>query len=791
MITSIDWLKEFTSVEQSPKELAEILSHAGLEAEVSQVPSELKGVVIGYVESTKKHPDADKLKVCMINDGNNIHQVVCGAPNVDTGQKIAFATVGSILPGKIKIKQATIRGVDSSGMICSESELNLSDEHDGIMVLPKDLELGKDFISAYGYRYLSLELDITPNRPDAFSHQGIARDLACATKKKFKPLLVTPTKSNGDIRISINMEDTVDCPRYIAGVVKNINIGPSPEWIIERLKAAGQRSINNVVDISNYVLLEMGHPTHIFDYNAIEGKEVFVRRATKGESLVTLDGDNHKIDENHLLITDGKRPLALAGIMGGQSSAVSDNTHTVLLECAYFDPITIRRSSKSLKLSTDASKRFERGADPDGCVTAFWRVIQLLKEVAGGELASEMMDKYPTPIPSNKVVFRSSELELILGILIDDNEIGDIFDRLGIIYTKKNGQWDCDVPSYRPDITREIDLVEEIARMVGYDNIPSDENIHGPFRFENSDPEKNFSPIPISLSGLGFHQVYSNSLQNEHDSSLFGKSPVKMINPLNKEMAYLRTSLLPGLMKAADYNVKNGTQNFRIFELGHVHERIEKGLEGIRERKYLAGIIYGHSDSYSVHGLVSNEDLYTLKGVLSFLFEKRYKMRMDLIKEKHKGFEYSQTIILNRKKVGFLGRLSLKWISSMNLDIETTLAFEVDLEPIRGMLSTNKKFKQINPYPKISRDLNLVMPVKQETGPIVNMIIKHGKKLIIEAIPINIFIDTGSLGEDMKSVTFSLIFQHSSKTLEDKDVNPVIEEIIHIAQKEFLAKLRA
>ena len=791
MITSIDWLKEFTSVNQSPSELAEILSHAGLEAEVGKVPSELKGVIVAHVDSVRKHPDADKLKICMVSDGKNIHQVVCGAPNVDAGQKIAFATVGSVLPGKIKIKKVTIRGVDSSGMICSESELSLSDEHDGIMVLPEDLELGKDFILAYGYKYLSLELDITPNRPDAFSHQGVARDLACATKKDFKPLIVTQVEPKGDSKVSINIEDSTDCPRYIAGVIKNIQIGPSPEWLVERLKASGQRSINNVVDISNYVLLEMGQPTHIFDYKAIDGKEILIRRAVKGESFKTLDENDHKLDENHLLITDGKVPIALAGIMGGQDSAVSDNTHTVLLESAYFDPVTIRKSSKSLKMSTDASKRFERGADPEGCVTAFWRVVHLLKEVAGGQLVSEMIDEYPSIIPSNRVLLRSSELEMVLGIKIDEKEVGDIFNRLGISYTYTKKHWDCTVPTYRPDINREIDLIEEVARMVGFDKIPADENIYGPFRFENPDPEKNISHIPIVLSGLGFHQVYSNSLQNKIDSSLSGRVPVKMINPLSQEMAYLRTSLLPGLMKAADYNLKNSSQNFRIFELGHVHKTIGKGLEGIKERKFLSGIIYGQFNSDNVHGKELEEDIFSLKGILSFLFEKKFNMRMDLMRTEHPGFEYCQAINLNRKKVGFFGRLSSKWKSSMNIELEKTLGFELDLGPIRGMLNTNKKFKKINLYPKISRDLNLVMPKNQDTGSIVNMIFKYGKKLIIQVVPVNIFVDEVSLGPDMKSVTFSLIFQHSSKTLEDKDVNPIIEEIINIAEKEFLAKLRA
>ena len=289
MIVSIDWLKQFVDVTETPAELAELLSKTGLEAEVVGVPSDLPGVIIAHVDTAEKHPDADKLKLCTVNDGQEIHQVVCGAPNVEAGQNIAFATIGTILPGNFKIKTVKIRGQESSGMICSERELQITDEHEGIMVLPDDLNPGDDFMRAYGHKYLSLELDITPNRPDAFSHQGVARDIAAATHREFKPLVIESVEAKGNKSLSISMENPDDCPRYIGGIVKNVKVGSSPEWMVEKLKASGQRSINNLVDISNYVLLEMGHPTHIFDYDKLNQKEILVRRAKKGEKLTTLD----------------------------------------------------------------------------------------------------------------------------------------------------------------------------------------------------------------------------------------------------------------------------------------------------------------------------------------------------------------------------------------------------------------------------------------------------------------------------------------------------------------------
>ena len=790
MIISLDWLKEFVDIDESPDELSDLLSGIGLEAEATSVPTEISGVVIGKVETAEKHPDADKLKLCTVNDGKQVHQVVCGAPNVDSGQTIAFATVGSVLPGKLKIKKANIRGVESSGMICSERELNLSDEHEGIMVLPDDLEPGDDFVSSYGYKYISVELDITPNRPDAFSHQGVARDIACKTNRDFKQISVEPIPVKGKESIDISMEDHQDCPRYIGGIVKNVQVGPSPDWLVERLKAGGQRSINNIVDISNYVLMEMGHPTHIFDHDSLKNKSIYVRRAEKGETLTTLDDQKHKLDKTHLLITDGSQPLALAGVMGGANTAVNDDTSTVLVESAYFDPVTIRKSAKSLSMSTDASKRYERGADPNGCETAFWRVIGLLEDIANGELCSEMIDTYPTPIKKLSVDLKRSELDLVLGMIIEDAAVDTIFKGLGIRSKKKEYGWECEIPTYRPDIFREIDLIEEVARIYGFDEIPADESLYGPFRYEHPDPEKYLDDIRNTLAGCGFHQVYANSLQNENEATLSGHSPVKMMNPLSVEMGYLRTSLLPGLLKAADHNLKHSIQDLRLFELGHVHIQKDKGLENILEKKYISGVVYGDYRNHSVHSPSSEEDLFTLKGYLNTLFVQKLGMRLDLIKGDGAAFDHSRVIMVNRQKIGAMGRLSKTWIDSMDLDLDTVFGFEVDLEPIKRMINKKKTFRAINPYPKITRDLNLVMPVEQEVGDLLELFSKKGKKLVTDAKPVDIFVDENAIGKGMKSVTFSIAFQDSSKTLEDKDVNPVIDEIIHVAEKNFLAKLR-
>ena len=586
------------------------------------------------------------------------------------------------------------------------------------------------------------------------------------------------------------MENKKDCPRYIGAIVEKIKVGPSPNWLVERLKSIGQRSINNIVDISNYVLMEMGHPTHIFDYDTIKNKSIYVRRAYKGEEIITLDDQKHKLDETHLLITDGKTPLALAGIMGGADTAVSDNTDTILIESAYFNPVTIRKSSKNLSLITDASKRFERGADPNGCKTAFWRVLNLVIEIAGGELNSKVIDIYPDRIKKKNIKLRKSEIEIILGIKVEDSLVENILNRLEIELKKDQKGWECKVPTFRPDLTREIDLIEEIARMYGYDNIPTDETLSGAFVFEKPDPEYYLEHLKNCLVGCGFHQIYSNSLQNENEVKIINHTPVKMLNPLNIEMSYLRTSLIPGLLRAADYNLKHNVNNFRLFELGNIHKSKGNGLENITENKLLSGLVTGFSIKPSVHSNGKKEDLFTLKGYLELLFIKKLGMNFELSEENHQLFDHAWSITINRKKVGLMGKLSGDLINKMKFDLGEILAFEINIDPIKYMFSKKKYFKKINSYPKILRDLNLVMPCEQKVGKIVDVIFKKGKKLIIEVDPVDIFIHDKSVGKGLKSVTYNITFQSSSKTLEDKDVNSIIDEIIHIAKKNFNAKLR-
>tara|TARA_Y100001968_G_scaffold330614_1_gene382954 strand:- start:2430 stop:4808 length:2379 start_codon:yes stop_codon:yes gene_type:complete len=791
MIVSLEWLRKFVDIEETPEQLAELLSNIGLEAEPTKVPISIPGVVIGKVENTRKHPNADKLKICNVSDGENINQVICGAPNVSDGQIIAYATIGAILPGNFKIKKMQIRGEESLGMICSERELCISDEHEGIMVLPENLILGEDFFTSYGYKFLSIELDITPNRSDAFSHLGVARDVAALTQRKLRQINVDPPNPNKEFNLDISLDNDLDCPRYIGGIIKNIRIGKSPDWLADYMKSIGQKSINNIVDISNFVLFELGHPTHIFDLDKLNEKKIKVRKAKPGEKIVTLDENEHELNDQNLLITSGDEPVALAGIMGGLKSSVTDKTTSLLLESAYFDPVVIRKSAKSLFLSTEASKRYERGVDPNGCLNAFYNVVAMICEITGGEFVSDVVDVYPKKITPKKVSIRRSEIDLVLGFHFKREKINQILESLEISYLFDNEIWKCTIPTFRPDIEREIDLIEEVARIAGFDSIPSDENIYGTFRYQMPDPDNILNKVRDTFSSFGFHQVYSNSLQNEKESSIAGLVPVRMLNPLNVEMGFLRTSLLPGLLKAGDFNIKNSAKSFRLYELGNVHQSNGDGLENIKESQYLSGIIYGNKCEPSIHSQKIVETIYDIKGVLVDLFTKRLNMNIRFEASDHYALDLAQNISINNKQIGYFGRVLKKFSIALGIDFDNHIyGFEINIDPIKQMMNANKIFKKINLFPTIERDINLVLKKEQFVEDILDVIHKLGKQLVVDVQPINIYSDDNSIGKDFKSVTFSIIFQHSSKTLEDTDVNSIINEIVNFAEKNFNAKLR-
>ena len=675
-------------------------------------------------------------------------------------------------------------------MICSARELNISDEHDGILVLPESCTLGANFVDDYANKFLKIELDITPNRPDAFSHYGVARDISVFKKRTLKPLTFEVKNTNNASTFNISISDQKDCPRYIGAIVNNVKVGPSPTWIQDRLIAAGQRPINNLVDISNYVLMEMGQPTHIFDWDKVSSDEILVRRANKNESITTLDQDSYKLNENNLLITDGDKPIAIAGVMGGYNSAVNEETQTIFIESAYFDPIVIRKSSKSLLLSTEASKRYERGADPQGALQAFWKIINLIEKYAGGSFDGDFLDVNHTAPNNDSITLRSSEIKQILGVSLEKDFIVEVLEGLGFtVKVSNDSEFDCIPPSYRPDIAREIDVIEELARMKGYDNIPTDDSLYGHFFIDETDPQYYLQRFRDKLSGLGFFQHYSNSLQDKKTSNLFSNKSIPMLNPLSNKMAFLRTSLYPGLLKAAELNIKNSTNSIRLYELGNIHSQNGKKLGDMSEEIKLSGIILGDERINSVHHEKEDHDIFSIKGMLKHILSESVFSKIDMVECKNELYEYGFSLDTGGMHIGTFGKISKKLFKLLKISFTDAFGFDIDIEKIKSF-SGEKIYRSINSLPKISRKINLLLNENDSVGSILKLIQEKGGANLIEYYPVEIFKDKESIGENKKSVVFEMIFQHKEKTLEDKDVNPIIDEIIDIAQTKFNAKLR-
>jgi phenylalanyl-tRNA synthetase beta chain len=793
MLVSIDWLREYTDINENIHDLADLLTMLGHEAEDVTGVDISGAVVTAVVKDVKNHPNADNLKLCTVHDGQKDFNVICGAPNVKSGQKAVFAKIGSILPDGMKIQKVKIRGEYSEGMLCSEMELGISNDHQGIITLPEDAIPGILYSEYLKNSISALELDITPNRPDALSHVGIAREISIKTGRKLslpsvKELIHPDVKED----INIIIDDPSACPRYIAGVVSGIKVGKSPDWMVKYLEAAGQRSINNIVDISNFVLLEMGHPTHIFDFNLLPTKTIRVRHAKKGEYFISLDEDKHILNPDHLLITDGKKPIALAGIMGGLNTAVNEDTDKVLIESAYFDPVTIRKGSKSLGMLTEASRRFERGADPEATVTAFKRVIELLEKYASGNLVSDMIDAYPNPITPPTIILREKKIWELTGCKISKDFIEASLSGLGVdLKYSGKGKWTCIPPTFRPDLEREVDLIEEIIRLYGYDNVPSSNRFVSVFDEKGEDPYRYLERFYGHLSGLGFHQCYNNSLQSKDLANASQIYSVEIMNPLSRQLANVRTSLLPGLLHNVDNNIKVGNSNLMLFEIGQVHEKRGEGLNGIVERSIISGVIHGNlatSDIYNEAEI--QHDYFILKGYVSSFLNLLCHKNPSFVDHEETEFDHCAHIMLNDDVIGVMGEVKQSYIKELGFEMDQVFAFTLDQTILIDYLRKAITYQQVPIYPSVTRDLNFVMDDSVKVGDIINSILPLGKGIIISIDPLNIY-KHDTLGAGNKSVLFQIIFQDNDKTLEDITVNEIINEIITTISKQYNAKIRA
>jgi phenylalanyl-tRNA synthetase beta chain len=619
------WLKTITSYPYTPAELSDNLMNLGIEVEsIENRFDSLAGFVVGEVLSREKHANADKLSVCTVTTGGDPVTVVCGAPNVAAGQKIVFAPVGTHIPtADFTIERRKIRGVTSEGMICSEAELGLSDDHDGILVLPADAPVGAPVASILGD--VIYEIEVTPNRADCLSHLGIAREIAALTGGRVNlPQPEVPESAEPASSVaSVTIQDPELCPRYVARVIRGVKIGPSPEWLQEILRKLGLRPRNNVIDITNYVLFECGHPLHAFDYDRLAGGAIVVKSARAGESFRTLDGKEHQLPDGALMICDAERPVAIAGVMGGENSEIGDETVNVLLESAYFDPTSVRRTAKLLGISTDASYRFERGADINNTIYAVDRAASLIAGLAGGEVLAGRIDVYPHPRSPLEIEMRFPRTNAILGMDIPDQTQREMLRRLGFGLKDLDGrQAMVTVPSYRVDILSEIDLIEEIARLNDYNNIPAEAHASVTFDLEVHPLLKLMEDTRGFFIDSGFMETTGFYMTDPEAAAAYG-TPVELRNALGRDSSMLRTSLVPGMARATALNERYGRRDLRLFEVGKAFRkgRPDQGtIPGIVEVQELAVLMSGAAEPVAWDVPARNSDIQDLRGMLDRYF---------------------------------------------------------------------------------------------------------------------------------------------------------------------------
>lgn len=801
MKVSYNWLKEFIDLPLSPDETAEKLTLIGLEVEeVEPYGSALEGVIVGEILDVREHPNADRLQVCDVDLGDAKTQIVCGAKNVAAGQKVPVATIGSTLPIKLddgsnlKIKKAKLRGEVSEGMICAEDELGLGTDHAGIMVLDENLKIGTPISEIFDlYEDTIIDIAITPNRPDATCHLGVARDLAAALNLELKKPEITSgstvQKSND---VAIKIENAEKCHRYVGKMVRGVEIKESPRWLQNKLKAIGVRPVNNVVDVTNYVMYEMGQPLHAFDYNTIRGKEIIVKDFDEVIEFETLDHNKRKCAPGTLFICDGEGPVAIAGVMGGVDSEVSDDTTDILIESAYFDPGSIRRTAKEQTLQTDASYRFERGVDPNLQALASERAAELIKEVAGGEVSDETIDVHPTKTEPHQLTLRKSFVNRLLGTDFTTDTISQILDGLELMEVSKDkDSITYEIPTFRPDLEREVDLIEEVGRLFDYNKIPSPD--HG--IFVSSEPindwEKLNQKVRDTSIQLGLREIYSNSLISEKDAALYGDldDMVAALNPLNKDNSTLRPSLLHGFMRSASYNFNRKASGVRFFELGHVFNKDQEGTyyPGIKEEVHLLFGLAGmkHTDSWSKEA--ESYSIFDLKALVNAFFTK-----LNLID--HISSKASDPETLEY----FWGDVKLGSLFVPSADLKKAYDFEqnafvaeLSLSAIAEALRVipEMKFKAVPKFPAFEFDFAVTVSQSVTAGELMDVIKdKAGDQL--ESIDIFDVFEGESIGEGNKSLAFRLQFLDPNKTLNIKEVEPIIQRIVKSLEKDFSAKLR-
>ncbi|OLS02829.1 phenylalanine--tRNA ligase subunit beta [Tissierella creatinophila] len=796
MLLPIRWLKDYIDTQKSGKELADGLTLSGSHVEsIYSMNKGVKGVIVGKIIEIEKHPDADKLVICKIDIGREVLDIVTGATNVREGQFVPVATVGTILPGEIIIQKTNFRGVDSFGMLCSLKELGFNENviskpmKDGIFILDKEYPLGTDIVDVLNLNDEVIEFEITPNRPDCLSILGMARETAASFELPLKePEISFETMDNiSDYIKDIDIESK-NCNRYYARVVKDVVIKDSPMWIQLRLMEAGIRPINNIVDITNFVMLEFGEPLHAFDLEKISGEKIIVRQAKTDEAFISLDGESRKLNETDLVIADDKEPIAIAGVMGGLHSEVTKDTKLILIEGANFDQRSVRLTSKRLSLRTEASNRFEKGLDPNLCQIAADRVCQLIELTKSGKIVDSFIDKYKEKKEEKTISLRPERANMLLGLDINEDIMIKYLNLLGLKSVYKEGLIYTTVPTRRIDIDIEADLIEEIGRLYGFHNIESKSLIGELTRGVKPFSKTIEDEVKKTLLGIGFNEVmtYSFISPKVYDKTNIDKKShlrdyIKILNPLGEDYSVMRTTLVPTMMDLFSRNYNKSVKSAFAFEIGNIFLPKELPIVNLPiEQKVLSIGFYGEKDFYFLKETV--EKLLCKLGIKDIEYKRE---------EENPVFHPGRTAkaFVNGIEIGTMGEVYIDVCENYDINSKVYIA-ELDFEKIMELCNFERKYKSLPKYPSTSRDIAVIVDEEILVGDIKSLIIKHSKG-IIEDIELFDIYRGDQIPENMKSMAFSITYRSYERTLKDKEVEEIQTSIIRDLEKTFDAKLRS
>ncbi|MDQ0110988.1 phenylalanine--tRNA ligase subunit beta [Paenibacillus harenae] len=812
MKVSYQWLNEYIELTGlKAEELAEKMTRGGIEIDgVESRNKGVTGVVVGYVKSKEKHPDADKLNVCKVDVGTGEElQIVCGAKNVDAGQRVPVAVIGAVLPDDFKIKRAKLRGVESQGMICSAKELGLNDkllpkdQQEGILVLPESTHIGAPIADVLGINDEVLELDLTPNRSDCLSMLGVAYEIGALTGREVRlpNTTVNHTTDSTANHVTVSISEADLCSHYSARYIKGVKIGPSPLWLQNRLIAAGVRPINNIVDVTNFVMLEYGQPLHAFDADLIPGGRIDVRLAREGETLVTLDDQERRLEPHMLVITDGKQPIALAGVMGGASTEVTEKTVNILLESAKFDGGTIRKTSRQLGLRSESSIRFEKEVDPARVIPALDRAAALMAELGAGLVLEGIVQAQGKAAEPASVEVSLDKINGYLGTELSDLEVKTIFGRLHFAYTySEAGVFTVQVPTRRGDITRSVDLIEEVARLHGYDNIPTTP-IHGDVTpGALTKPQAIRRELRKRLTDAGLHEVVSYSFTGPERTKLFpslvgGSKAVRLSMPMSEDRSVLRTTLIAQLLETAAYNRNRKNESASLFEIGSVYHTDEEQLTRLPQEKHrFAALLTGNRTESQWNQKAAAVDFYDAKGILETIFSVlgvSGSVTYEAARPEHFHPGRTAAVRIATSKgseiIGYVGQLHPAL--QLEADLADAYVLEIGLDTLYDLASSDIEYKSLPRYPAIGRDIAVVVSQDVAAGDLTETARSTAGQLLESVKVFDVF--TGEkVGAGKKSIALSLVYRHGERTLTDEEVTALHEQVVAKLEQSFAAELR-